>query len=252
MKVVWITGGGTGIGRALAELFYKNGYRVAISGRRVDILTDAAKTIATGAGPGEIFALPGDISDLAYVDQTHQTLSQLWGPIDILINNAAINPHQAFKESTLENYRKLLEINTLASIYCSKKVLEGMQAKRSGSIVNISSFLGKWASAHSSAYCVSKFALAGFTDALRLELKGDGIHVMGVYPGFILTPMTEDSANTPFKRRMAASPEKMAAAIWRGIQCHRRDVYYPGYVRWMLALHHWIPGPLERLYQRVR
>src|SRR4051794_9148931 len=109
MKVVWITGGGTGIGRALAELFYSQGCRVAISGRRADVLSETARAIAQTSGPGEIFAVPGDVSDAAYLDRTYQTLHQLWGPIDILINNAAINPHQTFHESTLMDYRKLLE-----------------------------------------------------------------------------------------------------------------------------------------------
>ncbi len=252
MKVVWITGGGTGIGKALAELFYQEGYHVALSGRRADVLQKTAQEIGKAGGPGEIFAIPGDISSPAYVERAHLTITQLWGPVHILINNAAVNPHKKFLESTLEDYQKVLEINTLGSIYCAKLVAPEMIHYGSGAIINISSFLGKWSSAHSSAYCVSKFALAGFTDALRLELGPKGIHVMGVYPGFIRTPMTESFTTSAFKRWLAATPESMARAIRKGLSRRSRDVYYPGYVRALLLLHPWFPGPLERLYSRAR
>ena len=123
-----------------------------------------------------------------------------------------------------------------------------MRERQSGAIVNVSSVLGRWASPSSSAYSVTKFALAGFTDSLRQELVGTGIHVMGVYPGFIRTPMTLPFVSRESRRwRFGKSPESMAQAILTGLKWKKREVFYPWYVPLALHLHHGFPGTLEFL-----
>jgi short-subunit dehydrogenase len=249
-RIAWITGGGTGIGKALAEAMYREGYWVVISGRRKDVLVNAAQDIqsrAVSGQPGDIWALPGDVSDPAYVAEVQRAVRERWGDIDILVNNAGENPHHTFQEASVEEFEQNFRVNCLAAIRCVKAVLPAMQTRGRGEIVNVSSIIGRWASASSSAYTASKFALAGFTDALRQELLDTGVHVMGVYPGLIQTPMTEPFTQSSFRRWAAKPPEAMAAAILRGIRRKQRDVCYPWYVSWMLRIQRTCPDLMDKL-----
>jgi short-subunit dehydrogenase len=252
-KIVWLTGGGTGIGKALAEQLYRQGHWVAISGRRAEVLQQAAKAITAGASgmtstPGDIWAFSGDVGDPAYVASVHQQIRSKWGEVDWLINNAAINLHHGFLATTPEEYAEHFRVNDIGPILCMKAVLPAMLARRSGSIVNVSSILGRWASAQSSAYSMSKYALAGITDSLRQEIADSGVHVMGVYPGFIVTPMTEQFVTPGSHRaRMGRSPEAMARAILNGIERRKREVMFPWYVAVTLHLHAWFPGLMEKV-----
>lgn len=128
-----------------------------------------------------------------------------------------------------------------------------MQAANRGAIVNISSVLGKWASANCPAYSVSKYAMTGFTDSLRQELARTSIHVMGVYPGFIRTAMTNPFVEPgTFRARLGKSPEAMARAIRRGLRQRKAEVRYPWYVPLALHLHDLFPGLLEAVRRRFR
>jgi short-subunit dehydrogenase len=247
-RIAWVTGGGTGIGKALAAALYSEGHWVVISGRRKEILTHAAQEITSAHGSGDICAVPGDASDAAYVAELQRSIHERWGDIDLLINNAGENTYHSFQEASPEEFEQSFRVNCMSAIRCTQAVLPGMLARRSGAIVNVSSILGRWASASCSAYSVSKYALAGFTDALRQELTGSGVHVMGVYPGFILTPMTAPLVSPESPRwRMGQSPESMAVAILKGLRRGKREVLYPWYVPVALNLHHWFPGLLESL-----
>jgi uncharacterized protein len=248
MTVAWITGGGTGIGRALAEAFYRDAYRVVISGRRQEVLAQAAQEINAAKGPGEVWAIAGDVGEVSYASELYRTVQARWGVIDILINNAGVNTYHSFQEASSEEYEQNFRDNCLSAIRCTKAVLPAMRARQSGAIVNISSILGRWASPTASAYSVTKYALSGFTDALRQELAGTGVHVMGVYPGFIRTPMTLPFVSPNSRRRhFGKSPESMAAAIVAALKRKKRTLFYPWYVPLALHLHDLFPGALESL-----
>src|SRR5258708_11448827 len=229
-QIVWITGGGTGIGRALAEALYREGHWVVISGRRKEVLTKTAQEItglpsphpsprgrgSESEGPGDLWSIPGDASDGTYVAEILRSVRERWGDIDLLINNAGENLYRSFQESAPEEFEQNFRVNCMSAIRCTQAVLPAMLARRAGTIVNVSSILGKWASPDSAAYSVSKYALTGFTDSLRQELTGTGVHVLGVYPGLILTPMTEPFLSPGSRRwRFGKSPESMAAAIFK-------------------------------------
>jgi short-subunit dehydrogenase len=254
-RVAWISGGGTGIGRALTNALYRTGWWVVISGRREAVLTQAAQEIVAAhklgdqsVKPGDIWAVPGDLGSPPVVAQISRALHERWGDVDLLINNAGVNPYHAFMEATPEEFEQTFRSNCLSAILCTQAVLPGMLARKSGAIVNISSILGRWASPTSTAYSVSKYALAGLTDSLRQEITGSGVHVMGVYPGFIRTPMTLPYVGPDSPRqRFGKSPEAMAAAILKGLKQGRREVLYPWYVPLVLRLHQWFPRTLESL-----
>jgi short-subunit dehydrogenase len=193
-------------------------------------------------------AFPGDASAPSYAEEVQQTVKERWGEVDLLINNAGENPNQNFFESTPEDFEQTFRINCLSAIRCIKVVLPAMIVRRAGVIVNVSSVLGKWASANSPAYSVSKYAMTGLTDSLRQELAGSGVHIMGVYPGFIRTAMTMPFVKPGSLRdRAGKSPDDMARAILLGIERRKMEVHYPAYVSLSLTLYHLFPRLLERL-----
>lgn len=253
MVMAWVTGGGTGIGRALAERLYREGARVVITGRRKNTLEESARQMTAAPGSGELIAIPGDATDPAHLQHVVATVQEKWGPITLLINNAGANPLRTIFDTTLEEYRKALENNCLSAIACSAAVLPSMLKAGGGAIINISSVYGKWASANSAAYSVSKYALAGFTDTLRQTLVGQPIHVMGVYPGFIKTDMTLPFVQPGTVRSyLGKSPDHLARAILKAWRRRQPELYYPWYVPWVLRLHRWMPGAMDRLSTRVR
>ena len=165
-----------------------------------------------------------------------------WGVIDLLVNNAGSNFHHELLDTTFEEYLKSFEINCLSSINCTQARAPEMLKNGRGSIVNISSIYGRWASSNSASYSVGKYAVAGYTDALRQGLIGTPLHVMGVFPGFIRTDMT-----MPFvvpgslRSRMGKTPDQMAKVISRALNRKKPELYYPWYVPWVLRLHRWFP-----------
>jgi short-subunit dehydrogenase len=248
--IAWVTGGGTGIGKALAEALFDQGFHLAISGRRKDVLEQTARQIESrkeGQAKGsEVLVLPGDVGDAGTVTRSYQKIHDRWGDVNWMINNAGSNPYHSFQQATPQEFEENFRANCLSAILCTKAVLPGMLARKSGAIVNVSSIIGKWASGTSSAYSVSKHAMTGFTEALRQDLIGSGIQVMGVYPGLIRTAMTEPFTKSSFRQAVAKPPEAMASAILSGLRKHKRDVYYPWYVSWLLRGYRLFPGFLDQ------
>ncbi len=243
MTIAWITGGGTGIGRALAERLCAEGARVVISGRRREILEEAAGKISRAQSSGEIQAIAGDAADATHVNHLVAHVKSRWGVIDLLVNKAGMNLNHPFGETPSEEYRHALENNCLSAIRATTAVLPGMREAGQGAVVNISSIYGQWGSATSASYSVSKFALAGYTEALRQGLAGSGIQVLGVFPGFIRTPMTIPFVQPgTLRSHLGRSPDAMARAILRALKKKKRELYYPWYVAWLLRLHRWLPA----------
>jgi short-subunit dehydrogenase len=253
MRVAWITGGGTGIGRALAELLMRQGARVVITGRRKEILEQAADELAALAGGGQVLAISGSASDPKHAKDVISQVSDRWGSINLLVNNAGTNFNHSLLDTTFEEYLKSFEINCLSAINCTQAVLPEMLKKGRGEIVNISSIYGRWASSNSASYSVGKYAVTGYTDALRQALIHTPIHVMGVFPGFIRTDMTQ-----PFvvpgslRSRMGKSPDQLARAVLAALKSRKPELYYPWYVPWVLRLHRWFPLMADRLARRVK
>jgi len=247
-KIAWITGGGSGIGRALAEKLGAEGWRVVISGRRSELLAKAADEIQSKKIPGEIWPLAGDASATGFAPAAAQKINERWGEIDLLVNNAGVNPNKSFLQTSPEEYLENFQINCMSAIRCTQAVLPAMRKKGSGAIVNISSVLGKWAAASSPAYSVSKYAVAGFNDVLRQELTDSGIHVLGVYPGFIRTAMTAPFVKPgSMREKVGKSPDALARAILNGLRRKKIEVNFPAYVPVLLGLYRIFPRGMEKL-----
>lgn len=190
-KVVWITGASSGIGEALAITFAKHNAKLILSARREDEL-NRVKT-ATGLADSNVFILPLDVANLHAIEEAAQKAKAHFGQIDVLINNAGISHWSKIKDTSVEVIRKILDVNFFGGAALTKAVLPDMLNRKSGSIVVVSSILGKMITPKQGAYNASKHALMGFYETLRAEVHSDGINVLLVCPGFVRTNVAKNS-----------------------------------------------------------
>ena len=186
-KTALITGGGTGIGRAIAILFAKEGAKVAISGRRQTKLEAAATAIGQDA-----LTLPCDVTDHAQVLQMVDDVTSAWGRIDILVNNAAvITSRTALLDTPLEAWDKMMDINVRGIFYCCKAVLPHMIQQGAGSIINIASVAGQRGQPGNSTYSTTKGAVMNLTRSVAVDYGPHGIRCNSMSPALVRTEMAE-------------------------------------------------------------
>jgi NAD(P)-dependent dehydrogenase (short-subunit alcohol dehydrogenase family) len=204
-KTALITGGGTGIGQAIAIALAKEGCQVAIAGRRPDKLRQVAA--AWDAQPA-ILAHEVDVTDRASVDDLFAWAETTLGHVDILVNNAGINtPQRVMADIPPETWDQVMLTNATGTYNCMRAVLPGMRARRDGLIVNMNSISGMRASALGGvAYCASKFAMTALATVVAAEEGKNGIRVTSICPGEVDTPLL-DGRPTPL------SPEHLARIL---------------------------------------
>jgi short-subunit dehydrogenase len=178
-KVVVITGGSDGIGKALIEALIPLGARVATCGRSHDKLY----TLQMEYARFMLHAVACDVGNEAECKEFIESTIETFGRIDVLINNAGISMRALFLDADVEVTRKVMEINFLGAVYCTKYALPSL-LEHHGTVVGISSTAGYRGLPGRSAYSASKFALQGWLEALRTELLHSGVNVMWVCPGF--------------------------------------------------------------------
>ncbi len=189
-KIVVITGAGSGIGRELA-IQLAPGNRLAL----VDLNSqglDATAALARNAGASQVLTALVNVADEAQVNAFAQQVHSELGNTDVLINNAGITRFGDFASTPLESFRTVVDVNFWGVVHCSKAFLPALRATR-GSLVNLSSLFGLIGVAAQAHYCASKFAVRGFTEALRQELKDDGVHVACVHPGGVRTSIASNA-----------------------------------------------------------
>jgi NAD(P)-dependent dehydrogenase (short-subunit alcohol dehydrogenase family) len=230
-KVAVVTGGGRGIGAATAAALVAKGARVAIG----DVDLETAQATAERLGSGTI-ARYLDVTDrpafTAFLDDVEATL----GPIDILVNNAGIMPLSAAEEESEATAIRQLELNLHGVIHGSKQAILRMKPRGTGHIVNLASVAGKGGFPGGATYCAVKHGVVGFSEAIRLELRGTGIEVSCVMPALVATELASGVADSPFVKR--AKPEDVADAIVAALQVPRFDVFVPkstGYISQFMA-----------------
>ena len=213
-KGVLITGGGSGIGLAAAELFLQHGAKVAITGRDAAKLRRAADALNAG---DRLVHFPADVSNANQVDKLIEDVTKALGRIDVLVNNAGLNiKERAFRQLTQESWQNLIAGNLEGAFHCMRAVLPHMLKDKEGLIVNVNSISGKRASPlGGAAYAAAKFGLRGLAMALAAEEKDNGIRVANIYPGEVDTPILENRP-TPLSeehRKTILQPDDVAAAI---------------------------------------
>lgn len=193
-STVVITGASSGIGRETSLAFARAGARVVAAGRRKQNLDELVKEIQSR--DGHALAVQTDVSDQKQVERLIKRSLGEFGQIDTLVNNAGVGMAARFADQSIEDFKRVMDVNFWGAVYASKAVLPVMRKQPAGGvIINVSSIMGKRGVPFETAYCASKFALAGFSEALRGELMAEKIDVSTIFPGAVGTEIFQTSAN---------------------------------------------------------
>lgn len=184
-KVVWLTGASSGIGEALAVDLAKEGAKLVLSARRKEELERVAA--ATGLPQQNILIVPLDLAKQDEFELRKNEVLQKFGRVDILINNGGISQRSLAKDTDIQVDRQLFEVNFFGTLALTKAVLPQFLKQQNGMFVTITSAVGKFGSPWRSGYAASKHALHGFFDSLRAEVHNNGVKVLLVCPGFVVT-----------------------------------------------------------------
>ena len=192
-RVVLVTGGNRGIGRAIAERFVREGYRVAVTAR-------------SGEGPEGTLTVRADVTDAAAVDAAFTEVEQKLGPVEVVVANAGITKDTLLLRMTEDDFDSVVSTNLGGTFRVVKRASKGMLKARFGRVILISSVVGLYGSAGQINYSASKSALVGFARSLTRELGGRGITANVVAPGFIETDMTAELPEATQKQYKASIP----------------------------------------------
>lgn len=182
-RVALITGGGRGIGEAIARRFASEGARIFITSRTPKDLERVA--LETGAN--------FDLCDVTQPKEIGALVRKI-GPVDILVNNAGVAESAPFVRTDLETWRRIMDTNVTSAFLFCKAIVPGMIDRKYGRIINIASIAGKRGAPYITAYAASKHAMLGLSSSLAMELKDDGIMVNSICPGYVDTTMTRSNA----------------------------------------------------------
>jgi short-subunit dehydrogenase len=211
-KVVLITGASSGLGRGFAIELAKRGAAVGLLARRADELAEIVKQIE--ANGGRAHALPADVTDAKAVHDAVDRLRAHFGPVDVLIANAGIGGSKDAAELGAEDVSKVINVNVIGAANSATAVLPEMVKRGQGRLVAISSLAAYRGLPKSAAYCASKAAVSAFFESLRVDLRGSGVGVTIIHPGFIKTPLTAGrEAKMPWLMELDDAVQKMVKAI---------------------------------------
>lgn len=214
-RVAWITGGGSGIGLAGAQELAKEGWTVVISGRRKDVLDEAAASIAKFGGKIEAIVL--DVSSAADAEKVAKEIVAKHGRIDLLVNSAGVNvPKRSWDDITLEGWDKLVDINLSGVMYCMRAVLPAMRAQKDGVIINVASWAGRHVSKMTGpAYTTTKHAVLALTHSFNMDEFKNGLRACCLSPGEVATPILKLRPVPPSAEDMAKmlQPEDLGRTI---------------------------------------
>ena len=247
-KVVVITGGSSGIGKALTDAALAQGARVAVCARSID------KLQALFNPEDNLLCYKADVSKEADCRAFIDAVIAKWGGADVLINNAGISMRALFEDADLSVIRELMDINFWGTVYCTKFALPAI-LKNGGVVVGVSSIAGYRGLPGRTGYSASKFAMQGFLEALRTELLHTGAHVMWVSPGFTASNIRNVArssdgsaqAETPLDESKLMSAEECARIILDGVEKRKRSVVMTTQGKLTVWINKLLPGLADKL-----
>ena len=218
-KVIWITGGSSGIGKALAYKFANEGWQVALSARREELLNEISKS------NNNIHSFPLDVLDVEKCKEVFNKILSKFENIDIAVFSTGIHDPNSEKKLNLESIRKIMETNFFGTINSINSVYNYFKEKKSGHISIVSSVAGYRGLPIAGAYCASKSALISYAESLYFDMKRFNVRVTVINPGFIKTPMTDQN---PFPMPMIESAEFAAEEMFKGLTKSKSfEIHFP-------------------------
>jgi len=235
-KVIWITGGGTGIGKAVAIMFANHGWNVAISGRRENILQEVENSNQN------IKSFPLDVNDKEKCFEVSNKIKKEFGDIDICFFSTGTWDPKKEREIDVEQIEKVFKVNFFGTLNCIKAVEEHFRHKKSGIITIVSSIAGYKGLPNSTGYGPSKAALNNLAESLYFDFGRYGVRVCLVSPGFVKTPMTDKN---DFKMPFLKTSEYSAKKIYDGlINSNKFEIHFPKTLTLILKFFKIIPDGL--------
>ena len=247
-KVAIVTGASSGIGRATARALASQGACVALASRNSERLAALAKELE--AQGKRVLVVPTDVTQQEQVEALIQKVIVQWSRVDILVSNAGEYIRAPIIEVDPATIQHSLDINFFGGVYCAKAVLPHMLAQKSGHIVFVTSMDGKIGLPPDGPYVSAKFALTGFCEVLRQEVRESGILVTNVLPGRVDTVMIEDLKFPWISPKI--SPENVADAILNGIRRRKPIVIVPPLAKLLYYINVFAPSLSDRLSKLFR
>lgn len=250
-KVVIITGASSGIGKALAETFAKAGWKVVISARHADKLLEVESELKKYA---EVKTVIVDVSKEADCKKLIDDAINIFGRVDVLINNAGLSMRALFEDVDLNVLRQLMDTNFWGTVYCTKYALPHL-LKTKGSVVGISSIAGKKGLPGRSGYSASKFAIEGFLQTVRTENLKKDLHVLVASPGFTSTNIRKNSlskngsaqSESPRDENKMMQSEEVAQKIYAAILKRKRDLVLTSEGKLTVLLNKFFPSLMDKM-----
>jgi short-subunit dehydrogenase len=230
-RIALVTGASGGIGQATARELARQGASVVLAARRADLL-DALASELSASGVDSL-AVPTDLTDSTQIEPLVERALKRFGRIDILVNNAGIGSSRSLAKTSPDAIRRELEVNLVGAVLLTRAVLPGMLERKRGAIISIASVAGHIAV--EPLYSATKFGVRGFSYALRRQVRGSGVTVSVVSPGFIRTPMTRGN------KAPMPGPEIVARKVAALVRKPKREVIVPGIYRVALWFEHYLP-----------
>jgi short-subunit dehydrogenase len=247
-KVAIVTGASAGIGRATAVALAKEGACLALASRNSEALSALAEELK--AAGRQVLVIPTDVTQREQVEELVQKVIAQWGRVDILVSNAGEYIRAPIIELDPATIQHSLDVNFLGGVYCAKAVLPHMLTQKSGHIVFVTSMDGKIGLPPDAPYVSAKFALTGFCEVLRQEVRESGISVTNVLPGRVDTVMIEELKFAWISPKI--SPESVAAAILNGIRKRKPNVIIPPAAKLLYYINVFAPSLSDRLSKLFR
>ena len=241
-KVVYVTGASSGIGRAMAVEFARQGAAVGVTARREDRLKQLCEQVRAGGGRVEYAA--ADTADRIRTHEAITSLADRLGPCDVLVANAGVGVSNTATDLNVTGAESVIRTNLLGPMYAFEAVLPAMLARGTGHLVGISSVAAFKGLPTAAAYCASKAGLSAYLESVRISLRAKNIAVTTICPGFVRTEMTARNE----KMMWVLDADVAARKIVRAIEKRRKVYSFPRRMRALMWLTRWAP---DRLMARM-
>ncbi len=250
---ILLTGASSGIGSALARELAPHRPHLLLVARRQELLEQLACELpALGAASAQ--AVVGDVTDPKMREALVEQIRNQWGGLDLLVNNAGISALGRFANNTEPTLRQIMEVNFFAAAELTRLAIPLLAQGQDALVVYVGSILGHRGIPFNSEYCASKFALRGWSEAIRPEFRREGIGLLMVSPGTTETEfmnhLVSQEGEIPWGQPQGISPEQVARQIVRGIQNRRREIFPNWRGRLLVGLNRVCPGLVDRVMNR--